>query len=48
MEALDEYRNMSDQPHGDQCRGDFLVVAAGMKNTRIRREPIHLLGYHSI
>ena len=23
MEALDEYRNMSDQPHGDQCRGGF-------------------------
>ena len=30
------------------AEGDFLVVAAGMKNTRIRREPIHLSGYLSI
>jgi hypothetical protein len=38
MEALDECRSMSEQPHGDQCSEDFLVVAAAMKNTRIRRE----------
>lgn len=38
MEALDECRSMSEQPHDDQCSEDFLVVAAAVKNTRIRRD----------
>ncbi|KAL5596100.1 hypothetical protein FOVSG1_009789 [Fusarium oxysporum f. sp. vasinfectum] len=42
MEALDESRSISDQPHGDQCSEGFLVVAAAMRNTRIRRELTHL------
>ncbi|EWY96858.1 hypothetical protein FOYG_05416 [Fusarium oxysporum NRRL 32931] len=42
MEALDESRSISDQPHGDQCSEGVLVVAAAMRNTRIRRELTHL------
>lgn len=45
MDVLDESRSMSGQPHHEQCRRDLLVVTAGMTNTGIRREALHLLGY---